>query len=275
MKVLKNGKIITEDGILEGYDLVIKNDLIKEIVKSKTYSKDIEVEDLKGLYVTPGFIDIHSDYIENMSSPRPTSVMDFNLSIREAEKVLINSGITTMYHSLSFYGIDLFEHKPIRKKENVVKLMKGIIKANSGKHLIRHRFHARFEIDNIKEVENIKEYIKNGWINLLSFMDHTPGQGQYRNIESYRNILKGYRGDLSDEDIDEMVKKRKSKETVELDTIKIIADLAIEKKIAIASHDDDTKEKLDIVKSFGATISEFPITLEVAKSAKEIGRAHV
>ena len=149
--------------------------------------------------------------------------------------------------------------------------MKGIIKANSGKHLIRHRFHARFEIDNIKEVENIKEYIKNGWINLLSFMDHTPGQGQYRNIESYRNILKGYRGDLSDEDIDEMVKERKSKETVELDTIKIIADLAIEKKIAIASHDDDTKEKLDIVKSFGATISEFPITLEVAKSAKEKG----
>ena len=51
-----------------------------------------------------------------MASPRPTSVMDFELSIRGNRKVLINTGITTMFHSLSFYGKDLFEVKPIRKK---------------------------------------------------------------------------------------------------------------------------------------------------------------
>ena len=56
-----------------------------------------------------------------------------------------------------------------------------------------------------------------------------------------------------------------------MDAIRCASDLAKEKEIAVASHDDDTIEKLDVVQSFGATISEFPITLEVAKEAKKRG----
>lgn len=50
-----------------------------------------------------------------------------------------------------------------------------------------------------------------------------------------------------------------------------MADIALEKGIAIASHDDDDLKKLELVKGFGTTISEFPITLEVAVKAKEMG----
>ncbi|NLK94243.1 MAG: phosphonate metabolism protein PhnM [Clostridiales bacterium] len=271
MYKITNGKIITEDGILEGYDLLLQDDLIKGIVKSESeIEEEIEEIDAKGGYISPGFIDIHSDYIENMSSPRPTSIMDFNLSIRETEKVLLNNGITTMFHSLSFYGLDLFENKPVRKKENVVKLMDVITKAHNEEHLIRHRFHARMEIDSIDEIENIKKYIKEDRVNLLSFMDHTPGQGQYGDINTYRKILKGYK-DVSDEEIDEMVEARRNKATITHETMKEIADLAREKNIAIASHDDDSSEKIDLLKELGATISEFPITMDVAKDAKKKG----
>ena len=67
-----------------------------------------ELIDARGGYISPGFIDIHSDYIETIASPRPTSMMDFNISLREAEKILISHGITTMFHSLSFYREDVF-----------------------------------------------------------------------------------------------------------------------------------------------------------------------
>jgi len=53
--------------------------------------------------------------------------------------------------------------------------------------------------------------------------------------------------------------------------IQDIAELAHRKNIAIASHDDDTLEKIEFLKQFGATISEFPITIEVAKAAKAAG----
>lgn len=271
MYLLTNGRIVTEDGILEGFDLLIENDVIRKIGKKGTI-KTIGVEkiDVKKSYIAPGFVDIHSDYIENMASPRPTSIMDFNISLREAEKVLLNNGITTMFHSLSFYGVDIFEHKPVRKRENVIKLMDVINKTHNEKHLIRHRFHARVEIDSIDEIENIKEYIRQGNVHLLSFMDHTPGQGQYSDINLYRKILKGYK-DVSDEEIDKMVEERKNKATITVDTMEEMAQLAKDKNISIASHDDDTVEKVDFVKNLGATISEFPITKEVAKAAQKAG----
>ena len=271
MYLLTNGRIVTEEEILEGYDILIENDKIRRIAERGTI-KAIGVEkiDVKKSYIAPGFIDIHSDYIENMASPRPTSVMDFNISLREAEKVLLNNGITTMFHSLSFYGLDLFEHKPVRKRENVIKLMDVINKIHNRKHLIRHRFHARVELDSIDEIENIKNYIKEGNVHLLSFMDHTPGQGQYRDIDMYRNILKGYK-DVSDEEIDKMVEERKNKATITVDTMKEMIKLAKEKNISIASHDDDTVQKVEFMKELGATISEFPITKEVAKEAQKCG----
>ena len=271
MYILTNGQIILEDEILKGYDLVIEDNIIKEIVKSKElYSDDDELIDVDNAYIAPGFIDIHSDYIENIASPRPTSMMDFNLSIREAEKVLVNTGITTMYHSLSFYGKDLFEAKPVRQEDNVKKLMNVICNTHNENHLIRHRFHARFEIDDLSDVDIIKEFVKDGKINLLSFMDHTPGQGQYRNIEIYKKTMKGYKN-ISDEEILQVVEEAQNKEKVELDVIKEMADLAKENNISIASHDDDSLEKVELMKEIGATISEFPINLDVAKKAKEEG----
>lgn len=271
MYLLTNGKIITEEGIIEGYDILIENDIIKKICKNgKVDSDEIEVINAYGGYISPGFIDIHADYIENMSYPRPTSIMDFNLSLRETEKVLINTGITTMYHSLSLYGKDIFENKPIRSDENVIKLIDTIENTQNKRHLIRHRFHARFEIDNVKGVERLKKYIRDGKINLLSFMDHTPGQGQYRNIETYRKTLKGYK-DVTDSEIDEMIEERQFKDTITSETIEEIAHMAKDRNISIASHDDDSFDKIDFINGIGATISEFPITMDVAKYAREKG----
>ena len=50
-----------------------------------------------------------------------------------------------------------------------------------------------------------------------------------------------------------------------------ITRLAIEKGISVASHDDDSKEKVNYYRLLGTRISEFPITMEVAEYAHEIG----
>ena len=104
----------------------------------------------------PGFVDIHADYIERMAAPRPTSIMDFALSLREAERELATHGITTMFHSLSLFDHVVFDSNPIRDPENTKRFIDIIEASHSSRHLIRHRFHARFEIDNLRRVEEIR-----------------------------------------------------------------------------------------------------------------------
>jgi alpha-D-ribose 1-methylphosphonate 5-triphosphate diphosphatase len=274
MYLITNGHIVTEAAILEGFDLLIKDDRIEQIAFRGEIPIDetLEVIDAAGGYISPGFIDLHSDYIENMAAPRPTSLMNFHLSLREAEKELIAHGITTMYHSLSLYKFTEYVHKPIREPENVKKFIDLIEQSHTNSHLVRHRFHARFEIDNVNEVDNLKTYIAENKVHLISFMDHTPGQGQYRDLEVYRHTVRGYNDvSISDDEIDRIITKHMTKEKLAIDAMRDIAQAAMENNIAIASHDDDTIEKLELVKSFGAQISEFPITMEIAKKAKEQG----
>lgn len=76
---------------------------------------------------------------------------------------------------------------------------------------------------------------------------------------------------MSEEEVEQEVQRHMHSEKLTLDKIREAAKLAQEQGISIASHDDDTIEKLDVVQDFGATISEFPITLEVAKEAKRRG----
>lgn len=266
-----NTTIITPVEVLQGWDCLIVGDTIQGLVpKGETVPGEWEEIDGEGGYLMPGFIDIHADYIEHIAAPRPTSMMDFSLSLHEAERELITHGITTMYHSLSLYKSQMFDTKPIRRPENVQKLVDLINRTHKEKHLIRHRFHARYEIDNLDMTEVLKEYILDQKIHMVSFMDHTPGQGQYRDLEMFRKTIKGYRN-LSDDQVDVMVLEQQKTEKVTMEKIRELSSLAIERGLAVASHDDDSVDKIELVHSFGTTISEFPITLEVARYAHNKG----
>ncbi|WP_077702177.1 phosphonate metabolism protein PhnM [Virgibacillus dokdonensis] len=272
MYVIHNGNVITEETILENYAVVVEGDMIQAIIPEAEVDNYAHAEKVNanGGFISPGFIDIHSDYIESLASPRPTSMMDFNISLREAEKILVGHGITTMFHSLSFYREDAFDHKPIRQPENVQRMVDAIANTHHELHLIRHRLHARFEIDNIMEVDQLIRNMEANKVHLLSFMDHTPGQGQYRDLEVYRETLQGYR-DLSDEAVQTIIQERQNVECMTIERMQEVAKLAISKGIAVASHDDDNVDKLHLVQSFGTTISEFPITMEIAKKARKLG----
>lgn len=273
MYLITNGRIVSEGGVLSNYDLLIDEDRIWGIEPRGGGMKgiDVEVVDAGGGYVAPGFVDIHSDYIENMAAPRPTCLMDFQMSIREVERQLVSHGITTMFHSLSLFKDSEYTRKPIRDPENVQKFIDIIDRTQVGRNLIRHRFHARFEIDNIDEAEKLSNYIVGDKVHLVSFMDHTPGQGQYRDLNVYREMVKSYQSHFADEEIDNMIERHQAKEKITIEKMREIAELAARKGISIASHDDDTCEKLDLVQGLGATISEFPVTMEIARKAKAKG----
>lgn len=268
--ILKNGRLVLPDQVLEGQVLVLENGRIVDICP-ETEEKDGEVIDLKGRLVLPGMIDIHSDMIESYIQPRSTAVMDFEMGLKEAERVLAGCGITTMFHSISMYREGAWDVKEIRQAPQVKKLASLISRYRHQRRLIRHRYHLRYEIDNLDCYDDVKSMIEDGLVDLLSFMDHTPGQGQYKNLEIYRKHQPNEGRDMSDEEFHQLIEKELSKETVSFEGLKVLADCAAKKGISVASHDDDTVEKLKVNEELGVKISEFPITMEVAKAAREAG----
>ena len=133
----------------------------------------------------PGFIDMHSDAIEKELEPRPGAFMNIQVAFRELEKKLAGQGITTMYHSLSFAGADF----GVREDFGAAECIRSIVSMASNCALIRNKIHLRFEITNYRAVDLIRSLINSGEVDLLSFMDHTPGQGQYPTVEDYRRYL--------------------------------------------------------------------------------------
>lgn len=272
MKAIVNGKIITQGSILADKILIIDGDRIAGFANSIDPAGFERVVNAHGRYVMPGFIDIHSDRIEQFIQPRPTALMGFELGMKACERELLSQGITTMYHSLSLCRDEFFGAKAIRQKENVKKLADLIGDIHNRYHLIHHRFHLRIEIDNLDAFDIAKEMIESHLVHEISFMDHTPGQGQYKSLEVYEKTLSGYGGsEYLKLGFEGVLEYHEHKETLTFHQLKELAALAHEHGIAVASHDDDCVEKLEINRRLGVDISEFPITLQTARAAKTFG----
>ena len=277
MIAIKNGKIITPDQIIENMILLLNHDRIFGFSDSLEELDDVErVVNAHGRHVMPGIIDVHSDRIEQYISPRPTSQMDFEFGLKICERDLLGAGITTMYHSLSLFGDEFFGSSPLRTKENVQKLADLITGIHLRNHLIHHRFHLRIEIDNLEAYDIALDMINQGKVHQISFMNHTPGQGQYRSLTLYRDAALKYNGNLGGRDVgtmsaEELTEYHKNKPKLSNRQLQELTEFAHAKGIPVASHDDDTAEKLEENIKIGVDISEFPISIETAKAAKSRG----
>ena len=275
MIAIKNGRVVLPDRILDGKTLVLDGDRIHSIGEEIPPEAG-KVIDAHGRFITPGFFDVHSDKIEQFILPRPTAQFDFELALKECERELLHLGITTIYHSFSLLKDELFGKSPLRTRENVEKMAALIRDIHDRNHLIHHRFHLRIEIDNLDAYDIAKAMIAQGLAHEISFMDHSPGQGQYRNLEIYQKTIRKYHGrEIEELGFEKVLEMQRNKKTLSFEQLKELCRFAHENGVAVASHDDDTLEKLDINREIGVDISEFPINLEAAKYARSLGFATV
>lgn len=277
--VITNAVVVLRDRVLENASVYIRNQLIQEVSQRAGFAAryaGARLVDAAGAYLLPGFIDIHSDNIETVIQPRPQSMIDFELAMREQEKQLVAQGITTMYHSLTIMdvsrggGENAVRRNQLRSPDNLKRLISLIRTFHEGDHIIRHRFHCRYEITNTAGYPMLLDFIRRGDMQLLSFMDHTPGQGQYRDLEFFKqHVMLGQQTDAEKEQI---LAERMGRAKLTAGQLAAAADMAFEAGIPIASHDDDSPAKLDYVtQSLHARICEFPVELSVARRARQLG----
>jgi alpha-D-ribose 1-methylphosphonate 5-triphosphate diphosphatase len=262
-----NGKIVMPECIREGEAILIEEGLITRIglVPEQSGARLI---DAQGAYILPGIIDLHSDALEKEMEPRPNTLFPTDMVLLEMDKKLAACGITTMYHSISFAEGEI----GIRSNSMADSIIREINRLSSSLW-VRTKVHARYEMTDEAAIPILEMLITHNMVHLLSFMNHTPGQGQFKDADAFHRYYSIVYQKTEAEIRRTIIKKVAAMESI-WDRADHLISLCGKWHIPMASHDDDSEEKVRWVMQRGITISEFPVTLDAALAASR-NRLHV
>lgn len=265
---LTGGQIVLPNQVLlEGY-LTIENGIIIDISSEKlpdNIAKDTLL-DVEGAYILPGIIDIHTDALDAEIIPRPGADIPIRVAFTELERKMAGVGFTTVFHSLhmGYKQSEFFSRSKYTRHE----VFDTVSRAFLDPGLLRNKIHLRYEVSGIEAYDSVKEFIEKGYISLLSVMDHTPGQGQFGKTQFMEMMKKMGK---SEEEAIEKFESESQRPRIEGEKLKELIAFAISKGIPVASHDDDSPEKVDLMHSYGVSVCEFPINMETAHHASQLG----
>jgi alpha-D-ribose 1-methylphosphonate 5-triphosphate diphosphatase len=267
---LSDFRVVLRDRILPRGSVRIERGHIAEIAESPVRNANHHGD---GLLLLPGFVDMHGDMIEREVEPRPNVKMPMELGLRDLDRRLKVAGVTTGYAAVSFNPKSAYGH--LRSYEHSKEMLRAL-KALRPMLKVDHRVHARFEINYPNALAVVEELIADGTVDLVSLTDHTPGQGQYRDLEHLKRRTAREQG-LTAEEADIAVQERiaeKQRHAGDVAaTLAAISRICAVHGIPLASHDDDTVEKVALMDGLGATISEFPVPPAAAAEARRRGLA--
>ncbi len=223
--------------------------------------------DVRGQMVCAGLVDLHSDALEKCIEMRPGVFFDAEFALQNIDRRIAACGITTFCHAVSFADNEL-GLRSCEEAERLVRLIRQF--ARSGKSQVRHLLHLRCEVSSIRTLETAQRLLDERLMELISFMDHTPGQGQFRTLQSYINYYtETYR--ISQQEVTSMADQKMALREQGWQNLVKLARSIKDISLPVLSHDDDTVEKVMFVNELGATAAEFPVTLEAARAAKDCG----
>ncbi len=263
--LLTRARVVFPTEVRDNVALLIEGDTITAI--DPTSAASATEINLAGRTLMPGMIDLHCDAMEKEVEPRPGVHFPLEFACAQADKRNAAAGITTVFHALSFANHEL----GVRNNAFAADIARAI--GDWQAHaLIDNRVHVRYEVTDETAPPVLSALLKDGHAHMISFMDHSPGQGQFRDVEAYRAYLaKTYKTDTAQ--IHEILAQKTKAAKSAMQRMELLARLAQECRVSIASHDDDSPQKVDTVKALGAVVSEFPVNLETAQAARSQGLA--
>lgn len=267
---LSDFRVVLPDGVLDRGSVRIADGRIAEVVNTPVPGAALTGE---GLLLMPGFVDMHGDMVEREVEPRPNVRMPMELGLRDLDRRLAAAGVTTAYAAVSFHPGSAYGH--IRHFDQTTAIIRAL-KSMGDVLKVDHKVHARFEITFPDALRVVEGLIAEGSVDLVSLTDHTPGQGQYRNIEAHVARVARERGFSREEAESEIARRIDRNRTAAGNmaaTLHAISATCRAHGVALASHDDDTEEKVALMQALGAGISEFPVTAEAATEARARGLA--
>jgi len=265
--LIKHAQIVTPTGIIPDGSLWVEDGIIREIGATVgSASTAGRTLDAAGAIVMPGIIDIHTDAMDLEIVPRPGADIPVTIAFRELERKMSSCGITTVFHSLHL-GYEVAEKHSMSKYSREM-VFREVFRAAAGPTLLHNKIHLRYELSGVGAYDKCVDLIEEGYVALLSVMDHTPGQGQFSRKKFLELVVSSGKTEAAAE---AELEERFNRPRIGGGDLEALIELALSRNIPVASHDDDTIEKVDAMQAMGVEICEFPITLETAHHATRRG----
>jgi alpha-D-ribose 1-methylphosphonate 5-triphosphate diphosphatase len=262
--ILDNARLVLADHVVEGW-IAAENGRIVEIGAGRAPERGT---DLEGDFLIPGLVELHTDHLEAHVRPRPMVRWHLPAAVQAYDAQIAASGITTVFDSLR-----VGTESPGALGGDAEELADAIDAAGAqGLLRAQHLTHLRCEVCTEDVIDNARQFLARRSVALLSLMDHTPGQRQFRDVGK---LLDWYRGSgHSEEALTQLIEEKQARhERLGASNRRALIEIAREHAIPIASHDDSNEAEVAQSVADGATIAEFPVTFEAAAISRDKGIA--
>lgn len=263
--IFSNARIVLADEVIHG-SVKIEDGVIKAIDQGPGG----QGEDFGGDYLVAGLVELHTDHLENHYRPRPGVFWEPIAALHAHDAQIAGSGITTVFDAVRI-GSDVDLPDMLTHSEQMVKAVRA--GRDGGWLRAEHFIHLRCELPSHDVVEHFDALANDPSTRLVSVMDHTPGQRQFRSIADYKRFYSRQMGSNPAEMQAYIDARQAEHERYSAPNRQAIVSRAHQMGLAIASHDDATIAHVEEAEADGVAIAEFPTTLEAASAAHDAGLA--
>lgn len=262
---IRNARIVTADDVFSGC-VVIEDGAFRAVDRGST--SVAAAEDWNGDWLLPGLIEVHTDNLEKHLVPRPGVLWNAHSAMVAHDTQCAAAGITTVLDSVAIGDMDRGGARSRTQHASIAALHEC---GDQGLLRVDHLLHLRCEISAPDVVAVLERYLGDPLLALVSVMDHTPGQRQWRDLVKYRRYAERH-GAVSDAAFAELVDHLTvaQHENAARHRAAIVA-AAHERGVPLASHDDTEVEHVLQAKAEGMALAEFPTTVAAAETARAEG----
>lgn len=263
--IINNVKLVLEDEVVNG-SLEVQEGMIYAFAESQ--SQLPQAIDGEGGWLLPGLIELHTDNLDKFFTPRPKVDWPAHSAMSSHDALMIASGITTVLDAVAIGDV----RDGGDRLENLEKMINAIEETQKrGVNRAEHRLHLRCELPHHTTLPLFEQLVGREPVSMVSLMDHSPGQRQYADRSKYRDYYQG-KYHLTNEEMDRFEEEQMAlAATWSQPNRETIAAICRERKIALASHDDATREHVVESHQLGSIIAEFPTTLAAAEASRQHG----
>lgn len=265
--ILANATLVLPDEIFRGQVRIVAG-RIADIAEGAGVPQG--AEDCGGDLVMPGLIELHTDNLERHIEPRPKVDWPHAAAIIAHDAELASVGITTVFDALRVGSVvsnakaNYGEYARMLADEILGLRAEGALK-------ISHFLHLRAEVCSETLVAELDKFGAQDRIGIVSLMDHTPGERQFRDLTQLRKYVMGKHG-MSEAEFEAHVAAQQAlsaRHGIAHESAAVAA--ARRFGAVLASHDDTEATHVARSAEHGAHFAEFPTTVEAAKACNDHG----
>ena len=192
--ILANARLILPDQVVTGA-IVIDEGRIAEIRPGEAVPAG--ALDMGGDFLAPGMVELHTDNLERHMRPRPGVDWPHAAAIIAHDAELAGCGITTVFDAMRVGSV--VSDGPDQDYEKYARELAHelIDLRRDGALRISHLLHLRAEVCSETLIAELDEFGPGDRVGIISLMDHTPGQRQFRDLSKLAQYVQG-RYKLSD-----------------------------------------------------------------------------